>query len=151
MFFSPVSPGSARSSWLAWFISTAAAAGAFDAISRDRRVQPVDARAPRRRVDVRILWSTRVPLVDALEARTFREDLYYRLNLMYLEIPPLRERRSDVDPLLEHFTSHHAERRGVERPPLTGGWRTSFDTYEWPGNVRELEAAAHRLVADRQQ
>jgi DNA-binding NtrC family response regulator len=104
--------------------------------------------APARRVDVRILSSTRVPLAGALEAGAFRDDLYYRLNLMYLEIPALRDRRGDVDPLLEHFTSHHAERRGVEPPPLTGPWRTAFDAYAWPENVRELEAAADRLVGD---
>lgn len=98
------------------------------------------------RVDARIICSSRVPLAGPIEAGTFREDLYYRLNVVHLEIPPLRERRSDVQPLLEHFTSRHGKHGHL--PPLSQEWRTAFDSYEWPENVSELKAAAARLVIE---
>lgn len=113
-----------------------------------REVPSSGAYALRRQLDVRIICSTRVALTGLMEAGAFREDLYYRLNAMYLEIPPLRDRRSDVDPLLEHFTTQHASRRGVQPPKLTGEWRPAFDAHEWRDNVRELEGVADRLVVN---
>ncbi len=109
-------------------------------------IESVGGRAPRS-IDTRIICSTRTPLADAVRAGTFREDLYYRLNVMHLEIPPLRERRSDIDPLLDHFTVQHAKRRRLPLARLTPEWRTTLDTYAWPENVRELKATAERLIA----
>jgi DNA-binding NtrC family response regulator len=104
-----------------------------------------------RLVDVQVLSSTEVPLVEKVEAGTFREDLYYLLNTIYLPIPPLRERREDVEPLLEHFTEYYARRYGVGRPRLTPEWQARCQAHGWPANVRELQIAAATLVAQTAQ
>ena len=104
-----------------------------------------------RTVDVQILTSTQVPLINKVLAGTFREDLYYLLNTMYLPIPPLRERPEDVEPLLEHFTSHYARRYGIGRPRLTAEWHARCHAHDWPANVRELQTAAATLVAQSAQ
>jgi two-component system NtrC family response regulator len=97
-------------------------------------------------VDVRIIAATNRPLEQMLAAGTFREDLYYRLNVVTIEIPPLRERREDIIPLIEHFTKIHATSNN--RPHLTYS-REAWDLlqrYDFPGNVRELENIVHRSV-----
>ena len=104
-----------------------------------------------RPVDVQILTSTQAPLIDKVLAGTFREDLYYLLNTMYLPIPPLRERSEDVEPLLEYFTSHYARRYGIGRPRLTAEWHARCHAHDWPANVRELQTAAATLVAQSAQ
>jgi len=98
-------------------------------------------------VDVRVISATNVDLKQAVRARAFREDLYYRLNVVPVTIPPLRDRKSDVPMLAEHFIRKYAREfkkdvRGISRgalPALTG--------YDWPGNVRELENVIARSVA----
>ena len=95
------------------------------------------------RVDVRVLAATNKDLTKAIQAGEFREDLYYRLNVVPLHIPPLRERREDIRPLAQHFL----KRLGAS-PRLTiapDAFRT-LDTYDWPGNVRELENALERAM-----
>ena len=95
------------------------------------------------RVDVRILAATNKDLAKAIQAGEFREDLYYRLNVVPLSIPPLRERREDIRPLAQHFL----KRLGAS-PRLTiapDAFR-ALETYEWPGNVRELENALERAM-----
>jgi len=98
-------------------------------------------------LDVQIVASTKLPLIDLVEAGTFRSDLYYLLNTMYLPIPPLRERPEDVEPLFQYFTSHYARRYGVGGRGLTGDWQTRCWAQDWPGNVRGLQAAAAAFVA----
>ena len=98
-------------------------------------------------LDIQIVASTQQPLIDMVAAGTFRSDLYYRLNTMFLPIPPLRERPEDVEPLFQYFTSHYARRYGVGACRLTADWQTHCRAREWPGNVRGLQAAAATFIA----
>jgi DNA-binding NtrC family response regulator len=102
-------------------------------------------------LNVQILTSTQVPLINKVLAGAFCEDLYYLLNTMYLPIPPLRERLEDVEPLLEHFTSHYARRYRIGRPQMTADWYAQFQSYDWPANVRELQTTAATFVAQSAQ
>jgi DNA-binding NtrC family response regulator len=97
-------------------------------------------------VDVRIIAATNVNLQEAVRAGRFREDLYYRLNVICLELPPLRLRREDIPLLAAHFLKLYADENDVPVPTLdTEALRILMD-YEWPGNVRELENAMERGV-----
>jgi transcriptional regulator with PAS, ATPase and Fis domain len=99
-----------------------------------------------RRVDVRIIAATNRDLKAMVTAGEFREDLYYRINVINLHIPPLRERREDVPLLIEHFLQRHAMHgRGVRRE-LSERCIERMLAYRWPGNVRELENEIERLV-----
>jgi two-component system response regulator HydG len=98
------------------------------------------------RVDVRILASTNKDLLAAVRQSSFREDLYYRLNVISIELPPLRERENDVFVLLRHFSDKLARELGKPLPRFTERALRAFSTYEWPGNVRELENTIHRLL-----
>jgi two-component system response regulator HydG len=97
-------------------------------------------------VDVRILASTNKDLSDAVRKGTFREDLFYRLNVVSLDLPPLRERREDIGVLVDHFLSKYSEE--LKQPPRRFSDRalSALQNYEWPGNVRELENLVHRLL-----
>ncbi|HEX6966723.1 MAG TPA: sigma-54 dependent transcriptional regulator [Gemmatimonadaceae bacterium] len=97
-------------------------------------------------VDVRVLAATHVDLSDAVRRREFREDLYFRLNVIPLEIPPLRSRREDILPLARHFLARFAEEYDVREPTLTAGAERSLLIRPWPGNVRELRNAMERAV-----
>lgn len=99
-----------------------------------------------RTVDVRILAATNKELRQAVKMGLFREDLFYRVNVITIEIPPLRERGDDIIVLAHHFASKFAAESG--RPPLrfSGQALQSLGTYNWPGNVRELENVIQRLV-----
>ena len=108
-------------------------------------VQPIGRGAALRRPRVRIISSTPIPLLKTLPAGGFREDLYYRLNTVYLPISPLRERPEDVDSLLEYFTTYYARRQQVAPPRLTREWRDLCRAYPWPANVRQLQAVAEVL------
>jgi transcriptional regulator with PAS, ATPase and Fis domain len=97
-------------------------------------------------VDVRLLAATNVNLRQAVRLRTFREDLYYRLNVIPIHVPPLRERREDIVLLVEHFIAKisrecHRDVRGI-----SAGALDTLIRYNWPGNVRELENVIHRAV-----
>ncbi len=97
-------------------------------------------------VDVRLLAATNVNLRQAVRLRTFREDLYYRLNVIPIHVPPLRERREDIVLLVEHFIAKisrecHRDVRGI-----SAGALDTLIRYDWPGNVRELENVIHRAV-----
>ncbi|MEK6717934.1 MAG: sigma-54 dependent transcriptional regulator [candidate division NC10 bacterium] len=95
------------------------------------------------RVDVRILAATNKDLTKAIQAGEFREDLYYRLNVVPLSIPPLRERREDIRPLAQHFLKRlGAQPRLIIAPDAF----QALETYDWPGNVRELENALERAM-----
>ena len=97
-------------------------------------------------VDVRVLSSTHRDLAAAIRDGRFREDLFYRLNVVHIELPPLRERREDVAPLAAHFLDRFARELG--RPPLrlTPAAGRVLEQHEWPGNVRELQNLMERAA-----
>ena len=97
-------------------------------------------------VDVRIIAATNVDLHEAVREGRFREDLFYRLNVICLELPPLRARRQDVPLLAAHFLKVYADENGVPTPALSQDAMRILMDYEWPGNVRELENAMERGV-----
>jgi DNA-binding NtrC family response regulator len=97
-------------------------------------------------VDVRVITATNRDLAEAVAAREFREDLYYRLNVLRLNIPPLRERGSDITMLLQHYVDFFARQHGIEPPTLSRGALDVLSSYQWPGNVRELRNVVERLV-----
>ncbi len=97
------------------------------------------------RVDVRILAATNRDLAAQVAAGHFREDLFYRLNVVPVTLPPLRERRQDVALLARHFLDHAAI-QGLPRRQLAGDAITALGAYDWPGNVRELENLMRRLA-----
>jgi DNA-binding NtrC family response regulator len=97
-------------------------------------------------VDVRIIAATNVNLQEAVREGRFREDLFYRLNVICLELPPLRSRREDIPLLAEHFLKFYADENGTEEPSLSPEAMRIMMDYEWPGNVRELENAMERGV-----
>lgn len=92
-------------------------------------------------VDVRVIASTNDDPLEAVQQRRIRQDLYYRLNVVYLELPALRDRRSDIPVLVAHFIEKHRGRVGSKVTGLSPTVARFFDAYPWPGNVRELEHA----------
>ena len=97
-------------------------------------------------VDVRILAATNVNLRNAVRAREFREDLYYRLNVVPIHVPPLRERREDIPALVEYLIRKLARECNREVRGVSAGALDVLTRYDWPGNVRELENVLHRAV-----
>jgi two-component system response regulator AtoC len=100
------------------------------------------------RVDVRVLAATHKDFEKAIAERTFREDLYYRLNVLSFHVPPLRARRDDILPLANTLLKKHA---GESAPVLSSGLQQALLSYHWPGNVRELENIMRRLIVLRDQ
>jgi len=98
------------------------------------------------RVDVRVVAATNKDLGRLVERGAFREDLYYRLNVVNLHVPPLRERREEIPILVEHFLSEYARRYGRPRRDIGVTTLRRFMEYSWPGNVRELENIVKRIV-----
>lgn len=97
-------------------------------------------------IDVRVISATKEDLRQASLKGTFREDLFYRLNVLTLDIPPLRERREDVPLLFQHFVDAAAQRFKREAPPVEPSLIAGLLTYAWPGNVRELQNMALRFA-----
>ena len=97
------------------------------------------------KVDVRIMAATHRDLETAITERTFREDLYYRLNVINIHIPPLRERGQDIIPMSEYLMKRHAL-QGAPLPVITPDLKRTMMTYHWPGNVRELENMVRKLL-----
>lgn len=91
------------------------------------------------KLDIRIIAASNANLLELVEKNKFREDLYYRLNVINIETPSLRERRSDIPVLLNHFCENYAERFETNTPKITKEIKNILMTYNWPGNVRELE------------
>jgi transcriptional regulator with GAF, ATPase, and Fis domain len=89
-------------------------------------------------VDVRLIAATNRPLAKMVEDGTFREDLYYRLDVFAIRVPPLRERRGDLAPLVSTLVAQLADKLGLEPPPITRATLSKLDAHDWPGNVREL-------------
>ena len=101
-------------------------------------------------VDVRVIASTRHQLSALAESGKFREDLYYRLNVLTLRIPPLRERPSDIQPLLELFVAKHSHKLGMPRPGLAEDLLDQLVQYQWPGNMRQLDNMVLRALTEVQ-
>jgi DNA-binding NtrC family response regulator len=97
-------------------------------------------------VDVRVLAATNVNLGKAVRERAFRADLFYRLNVVPIHVPPLRERREDIPRLVEHFVRRVARECGRDVRAVSAGALDALCQYDWPGNVRELENVIHRAV-----
>jgi sigma-54 dependent transcriptional regulator len=98
-------------------------------------------------IDVRVIAATNVNLEEAVAAGRFREDLYYRLQVATLEIPSLRERRGDINPLAQHFTRVYGERLGLQEPGLSDeAVELLVNHHSWPGNIRELENVIHHAL-----
>jgi len=98
------------------------------------------------KVDVRLVAATNRDLRRAIETGDFREDLYYRLNVVRMHLPPLRERRSDIPLLMDHFISKFNTRLGRTVRGLDQGATDRLAGYEWPGNIRELENVVERCI-----
>jgi transcriptional regulator with AAA-type ATPase domain/glycosyltransferase involved in cell wall biosynthesis len=98
------------------------------------------------RVDVRIVTATNQDLAALVREKRFREDLFYRLNVIQICVPPLRARRDDIPGLLRHFFERASRHAGVEVPTVTVAALRSLQTYAWPGNIRELRNVVERLV-----
>jgi DNA-binding NtrC family response regulator len=97
-------------------------------------------------IDVRVLAATHVNLALAVDRKEFRADLYYRLNVVAITLPPLRERGGDVHLLAQHFIAKAASDYGIPEPTLSDGARALIARYPWPGNVRELRNAMERAT-----
>lgn len=109
-------------------------------------IQRVGSDGTQGRVDVRIIAATNQNLLEQIATKAFREDLYYRLNVIHLIIPPLRERREDIPLLAEHFLQMYSQTHGFEPPQLSEAVWDHLKKYRWPGNVRELRNLIERLV-----
>jgi len=113
-------------------------------VLQDREIRPVGADMPFK-VDVRVIAATNKELNAEVEQGRFREDLYYRLQVVPIALPPLRERRSDIPMLIEHFMRKHNDARpypiSISEEAMVLLWE-----YDWPGNIRELENTLERLV-----
>jgi transcriptional regulator with PAS, ATPase and Fis domain len=114
--------------------------GEIQRVGSDRRQAPID---------VRIIAATNRNLLDRVGANEFRLDLYYRLNVIHLTAPPLRERPEDIPALLERFIQQYSRAYSMEPPQFSAEAVQAFCAYEWPGNVRELKNVAERLVITR--
>ena len=99
------------------------------------------------RVDVRIIAATNRDLNTAIAEGKFRADLFYRLNVLPIHVPPLRDRKEDIPLLVEHFLRHHASTRGRELRTLDETTTRMLESYPWPGNVRELQNVIERWAA----
>ena len=115
-------------------------------VIQEREFTPIGETAPTK-VDVRIIAATNVDLKEAVKNGTFREDLYYRLSVVPMELPPLRDRREDILPLAQHFIREYSEENGREiSENLKPDVLSLLETYNYPGNVRELENIIERAI-----
>ncbi|KAB2891577.1 MAG: sigma-54-dependent Fis family transcriptional regulator [Desulfobulbaceae bacterium] len=120
-------------------------------VLQEREIRPLGT-AVSRKIDVRILGATARDLAEEVGQGRFREDLFFRLNVIHLQIPPLRRRQTDISLLCQHFLDKLDREMGVGRRMLSPEVMALFDQYAWPGNVRELENIIHRcaVIADDQ-
>jgi two-component system, NtrC family, nitrogen regulation response regulator NtrX len=98
------------------------------------------------KVDVRVLAASNKDLEKEISKGQFREDLYYRLNVVPIVVPPLRERREDIPALVQHFMKTHVEEQGLRMKDVSPEAMAVFQQYEWPGNIRELRNLIERLM-----
>ncbi|MCK6440300.1 MAG: sigma 54-interacting transcriptional regulator, partial [Planctomycetes bacterium] len=99
------------------------------------------------KIDVRVIAATMRDLEKAVQAKRFREDLYYRINVMRIDVPPLRERKGDIPLLAQHFLNHHAKEFGGKKFTINPDAMLVMKKYDWPGNVRELANAIRSAMA----
>ncbi len=109
-------------------------------------IQRVGADLVHGRVDVRVIAATNRDIEERVAAGEFRADLFYRLNVIQLRVPPLRERPEDILPLVDDFLAHYSRERGTAVPSLTPEVQDRLEQYLWPGNVRELRNVVERMV-----
>jgi len=98
------------------------------------------------RVDVRVIAATNRDLIRLIDRGRFREDLYYRLSVVNISVPPLRDRREEIPPLIDYFLDRYARQYCRPRTALSPVTLNFFSTYTWPGNIRELENTIKRIV-----
>jgi DNA-binding NtrC family response regulator len=109
-------------------------------------IQRVGSERAQPRLDVRVIAATNRDPLKHVADKTFREDLYYRLNVIDITIPPLRTRREDIPVLFKHFLHHYSEQNGVTPPAIAPDAMSAMIGYDWPGNVRQLRNVVERLV-----
>jgi DNA-binding NtrC family response regulator len=114
-------------------------------VLEERRLQRVGANVTTA-VDFRLVTASNENLSDLVKIGAFREDLYFRLHVFPIHVPPLRERSEDLPLLTHHFLDLYSHRYGLERPPISGAALARMKAYSWPGNVRELENVIERAV-----
>jgi DNA-binding NtrC family response regulator len=115
-------------------------------VLQEQEIRPVGA-TKAESVDVRVVAATNRDIEEMMREGSFREDLYYRLNVVQVDIPPLRDRPEDIMPLADHFLGEAAEREGGEARGLTSEVQRALLSYKWPGNVRELQNVLQRGTA----
>jgi two-component system response regulator PilR (NtrC family) len=98
-------------------------------------------------VEVRVIAATNRDLAESIKAGTFREDLFYRINVIPIALPPLRQRREDIALLVDHFITKYSKSMGVPLKRISSDAMRSIEKYHWPGNVRELENVIERMIA----
>jgi transcriptional regulator with GAF, ATPase, and Fis domain len=114
-------------------------------VLQEREIEPLGSERTEK-IDVRVIAATNRNVRQMVADGKFQEDLFYRLNVIPIEIPPLRERRDDIPALVEHFVSKHAQRTGRRIDKIDEGVLAGLQQYDWPGNVRELENTIERAV-----
>jgi len=114
-------------------------------VLQDKTFEPVGSSKPIT-VNIRVIAATNQKLEERIRDRLFREDLFYRLNVIPIEVPPLRERRDDIPLLAQHFLEVCSQERGTAVDSITRGAMEALMAYNWPGNVRELENMIERVV-----
>jgi DNA-binding NtrC family response regulator len=114
-------------------------------VLQEREFEPLGSERTEK-VDLRVIAATNRDVRQMVAEGKFQEDLFYRLNVIPIELPPLRERRDDIPALVEHFVRKHAQRTGRRVDRVDDGVQTALQQYDWPGNVRELENTIERAV-----
>ena len=114
-------------------------------VLQEREVDRIGSSKPVK-VNIRVLATSNRNMLDEVKKGTFREDLYFRLNVITLDMPSLRNRRDDVKPLAEYFIEKYSKANGIPAKKLSDAALTKLQNYGWPGNVRELENSMHRSV-----
>ena len=114
-------------------------------VLQEREFEPLGAERTER-VDVRVIAATNRDLRQLVVDGQFQSDLFYRLNVIPIHIPPLRERREDIPVLVDHFVRKHAQRTGKPIDAVEDGVLAALQQYDWPGNARELENTIERAV-----
>jgi DNA-binding NtrC family response regulator len=114
-------------------------------VLQEREVDRIGGSKPVK-VNIRVLATSNRDMLAEVKKGTFREDLYFRLNVITLPMPPLRERKEDIRILAEHFIAKYSKANGVEERKLSDAAIAKLTAYHWPGNVRELENSMHRTV-----
>jgi transcriptional regulator with PAS, ATPase and Fis domain len=111
-----------------------------------REFERIGSTKPPRKIEVRVLAATNKRLIDFVNAGSFRLDLYHRLNVMSIVVPPLRERKADIEKLAKHFVDHNNRQFGKRVRGFTPEAERALLSYGWPGNVRELKNIMERAV-----